>query len=115
MGTILRGEDHQEVTVLLDNKAWPMAFSIGKKGKYALSYADQSWKEPKHGQLVMKAIIGTRVVRSFAELNNGRNRGTIFDVDPRSGAVRIVWHETEKVEKVCRLPDNLRYMTKENC
>ncbi len=114
LGTILNGTDDDEVMVQLDNKSWPLTCPIGKNQKFALCYANQHWVSPMHGQLVTRGMRGARVVRCFAELHNGKNWGTVFSVDSETGSIRIIWHDTEKVEKVSHLPDNLRFVVDSN-
>jgi hypothetical protein len=100
----------ETVTVQLDNKPWPLVFPIGKGGRFSLCYADNVWKEPRRGQLVTRGVVGAQVVRTFAELYTGRNRGTIFDSGCDGTKIRIVWHDTEKIETVSCLSAMLRYV-----
>lgn len=111
LGTIISGNEMEKtVSVLMDDKAWPITFSIGKDAQFTLSYANQHWETPVKGQLVTKGVRGCRVARCFAEIHNGKNWGTIYDVKSGGSAIRIIWHDTEKIEKISHLPDNLRFV-----
>ncbi len=103
-------------TILFDTNAWPVTCKIGGGASplFELTYTDQNWQKrigPTHGQAVTSGVLGAQVVRCFAELNNGKNHGTIFQVN-NNHSIRIIWHETETVEIVLykSLPDNLRFV-----
>lgn len=110
-GTVLYPSYEDTVTVLVDSSPWPTRFKIGLDNEYELCHADDDWTVPRFGQLVTRGVLHARVARSLSELQSGKNWGTIFDMGARDSThwVRVVWHDTEKVETIPSLPDGIRF------
>ena len=111
LGTIIEDKGKM-VSVLMDEKAWPLTFNIGNDNEFSLYFDDQKWVRPCHGQLVTKPIQGATVARSIGDIRSRRSLGTIFTFNYVKTC--IIWHENENTEHIMTLPDHLRFAVYDN-